>query len=517
MYEMSSSLNGKAASITLTGRTGNTEDILNGAIGGNNSYTLSISTTVPVMITNLKITGGQAGLSLGYDEENSANVEVSVTLGEGCLVTDNGNSSGINLNAGTLILDGASITANCCEYGGGVSVSGGNFIMISGTIGGTTEDDANTSDYRGAGVYISGGTFTMKGGTICGNKTSSGSGAGVYVGFENAGSDDETCGTFIMEGGTISGNESGTAGGGVFVDGYDSDSALTGTVTFTMSGGTITGNTNTSTYDEGERGGGGVALYGEKAEFIMEGGTITANESSCYGGAVSVTGGAKFTMNAGTIGGTSSAEGNKVTLAGYSSYGAGVYVGDSATFTMEGGSISYNSTSSTGSTTGGGAVCAYSGTFIMNGGTLSNNSSAGSGGAVYIGSTGTFEMTGGTVTGNSCGSEGSGKAVYVRTNGSDSGTLTMGGSAVIASGNDVYLPSGAVITITEAFDGDIETAAVITPETYSTDITVLAAGLDDDDGNTLVELEYEYDVFAVTPEGTTIYIVSSEGKLIVSE
>ncbi|MBR1638991.1 MAG: InlB B-repeat-containing protein [Treponema sp.] len=129
MQELSSSLDGKAKSITLTGKTGNTTDILNGDIEGNNYHTLRVATTVPVTISNLKITGGRCGLSLGYDEENSADVQVDVTLDDGALVTDNGNSSGINLSAGKLTLKGGSITNNCCEYGGGVAVTGGEFVM----------------------------------------------------------------------------------------------------------------------------------------------------------------------------------------------------------------------------------------------------------------------------------------------------------------------------------------------------------------------------------------------------
>ena len=435
-----------AKSITLTGATGSSTDILKPDSDRLGFDVLEIRTGVPVTITNLRITGGQTDIGINSDN-------AKVTLGEGCLVTDNGNSSGICLSAGSLILDGGSITANSCEYGGGVTVSGGEFIMKSGTIGGTSEEDANTADYRGAGVYVTGGIFTMQGGTICGNKTTNGgSGAGVYVGY-NYDSETETytTGTFIMEGGTISGNEAVTAGGGVFVDGSDSD--LNDTVTFTMTGGTITGNKQTSTYDEGERGGGGVALYGEKAVFNMENGTISANEAACYGGGVSVVGSATFNMTGGTIGGT-----------------------------------------------------------------LSDNTSVGSGGAVYIGSSGTFDMTGGAVSGNTCGSSASGSGVYIRTYNGNSGTLKMGGSASIASDNDVYLSSGAVITITDQFDGDIQTAATITPSSYSTDTTVLVAGVDADN-NPLVELENEYDVFAVTPQtnattgGTINWYITKSGTM----
>jgi len=512
MQELSSSLDGKAKSITLTGKTGNTTDILNGNIGDNNYHTLRVATTVPVTISNLKITGGQCGLSLGYDEENGADVQVDVTLDDGALVTDNGNSSGINLSAGKLTLKGGSITNNCCEYGGGVAVTGGEFVMESGTIGGTEEGEANTADYRGAGVYITGGTFTMKGGTISGNKSSSGvSGAGVYVGYDE---DNGTVGTFIMQGGTISANEAVTAGGGVFVDGTSTD--LTQDVTFTMTGGTITENKQTSTYDEGERGGGGVALYGEHALFTMEDGTISKNEAACYGGGVSVLGSAKFHMTDGTIGGTSSADENKVTQTSYSTYGGGVYVAGDATFTMDGGTISYNATSSTSTTTGGGAVNAFSGTFTMNGGTLSNNTSAGSGGAVYIGSSGTCNLAGGTISANTCGTSAYGSGVYVRSYNSNSGTLTMSGSAVVAEGNDVYLASGTKVTIAGSLT-ETSSVATITPEEYTAGTTLLEVS--SDSGTTLAA---EYKKFAVTPQddgsgSTTQWYLSSEGTLTLTQ
>ena len=505
MQELSSSLDGKAKSITLTGKTGNTTDILNGNIEDNNYHTLRVATTVPVTISNLKITGGRCGLSLGYDEENNADVQVDVTLDDGALVTDNGNSSGIKLSAGKLTLKGGSITNNCCEYGGGVAVTGGEFVMESGTIGGTEEGEANTADYRGAGVYITGGTFTMKGGTISGNKSSSSaSGAGVYVGYDE---DNGTVGRFIMQGGTISANEAVTAGGGVFVDG--SSTSLTDSVTFTMRGGTISGNKESSTATSGARGGGGVALYGEHAQFTMEDGIIRKNQGNRFGGGVSLVESATFIMTGGLIGDTSSTSyGNYLYLNTENKYGSAVFVADSAIFTMDGGEISYNYNN--GAAQGAyGTVCAYSGTFNMKGGIICHNNVLHCGGAVYIYYQGICNLEGGTIRDNIC-EDSKGSGVYIKKFNNDFGTLNMSGSAVIESGNDIYLPSGTSFALSGELTGDAP-IATITPQSYSTDTTVLtlADGAD-------TTLAAEYAKFAVTKDSSnpdTPWRIKADGTL----
>ena len=105
---------------------------------------------------------------------------------------------------GILIMNtGSKITNNknnIGDFGAGVCVDEGTFIMNDGTI---SENIATSS---GAGVWVEGGgIFTMNGGTISGN-TATWGGGGVYV----------LKGDFIMKGGTISGNTSSSLGGGVF-------------------------------------------------------------------------------------------------------------------------------------------------------------------------------------------------------------------------------------------------------------------------------------------------------------
>ncbi len=241
-----SSLDGKAKSITLQGLTGNTTDILQGVnddgSGNITTYVLLVGTTVPVTIKNLKICNGCTGIAPEYDDNNDSYIPVDLTLGDGCLITNNGGSSGLLVYAGSVTLDGGSIVDNTGDCGGGVSISGGEFIMKSGSIGGVNETDANRAAHCGAGVYISGGTFTMQGGTICGNINNYGGGlegAGVYVTAESGA---ETAGTFIMEGGTISGNIAYNDGGGVYV---------TYGATFIMTDGSISRNSSERTEGKG--------------------------------------------------------------------------------------------------------------------------------------------------------------------------------------------------------------------------------------------------------------------------
>ena len=242
--------------------------------------------------------------------------------------------------------------------GGGVCVEGGTFNMTAGTIGGTSEGEANTAangggvyvknngtsqpgafnmsgsakiigntaTSNGGGVYVSGGTFTMTGGTIGGTSNgeanTAANGGGVYVGYDSTGK-----GTFNISGSAkIIGNAASNDGGGVSVD---------NTCTFSMSGGTISGNTASSS--NSYSGGGGVH---SKGSFTMSSGTISGNKatgsgSSGIGGGVYASGGT-FNMTGGTIGGSGANDGNTANK------GSGVYVGIYNTFTMTGGTVAGN-------------------------------------------------------------------------------------------------------------------------------------------------------------------------------
>lgn len=173
-------LNGKARSITYMGISeadsdGNPTDEITGLVDGTRqSYALYVQTSVPIILKNIKITGGQTGI---YIDDEVIEEEADITIGQGCLITNNGNDSGVWITNGKVTLDGGTITNNAGDNGAGVNVSGGEFIMKSGSI------NNNSSGSLGGGVYIGYigseyGTFTMLGGTISGNNSS--------VGYSNA-------------------------------------------------------------------------------------------------------------------------------------------------------------------------------------------------------------------------------------------------------------------------------------------------------------------------------------------
>lgn len=146
--ELGSDLNGKATSITLTGKNehdgdGNPTDCLNGGFTETTQgKTLTISTSVPVTIEKLKITGGWAdGSGGGLSVETNADV----TLGSGILITGN----------------------HASNYGGGVNIDGILTMMEGSYIKGNISHMSN----GGGGVYIyTTGTLDMQGGIIADNE-----------------------------------------------------------------------------------------------------------------------------------------------------------------------------------------------------------------------------------------------------------------------------------------------------------------------------------------------------------
>jgi hypothetical protein len=143
-----------------------------------------------------------------------------------------------------------------------------------------------------------------------------------------------------------------------------------------MSGGIITKNISTTTATGG-------VLVEWYSIFILDGGTISYNESKGPGGGggVLVNIYSEMTMNGGSI------HHNKATARG-----GGVLVNNDRdpTFTMNGGTIADNE-----SLEGGGvyvgAYLATKGTFIMMGGTISGNTAAERGGGVMVIDTGVFK------------------------------------------------------------------------------------------------------------------------------
>ncbi len=260
---------------------------------------------------------------------------------------------------GMLTMAGGTVTGNYAAKGGGVYVcsnsAGVAFTMTGGTIGGSTEDAANTAKF-GGGVYAKGGCTLSGDAAISGNEAISsgeitnkdGHGGGVYI----------ESGAFVLsDNAKVSGNTAKYAGG---VSIFTEDASAS----FTMSGSAAVSGNAAESY-------GGVAVLG--GSFTMESGKVTLNKAT-----------------AGSAG--------------------GVAVGNGGSFTMRGGIISGNQACSTNEPSGGGVMCGVyhgdyvdtskvdaTGRFTMTGGTITGNNITGTnakGGGVLLGPGSTMTISG---------------------------------------------------------------------------------------------------------------------------
>jgi len=181
---------------------------------------------------------------------------------------------------------------------GGVLVTGGTFTLygqIINNYAANTDIVTNTVTGNGGGVYMSGGNFVMKEGSVIAGNTAGNSGGGVYIAYGA-----EAGGTlsFVMEPGARIESNSANFGGGVSISGI---STVVHTITFQMKGGIIGGEDKQNTADNG--GGGGVFLNGQNATFQMEcDAIISSNVTNANGGGVLIAAGT-FNMIGGSISG----------------------------------------------------------------------------------------------------------------------------------------------------------------------------------------------------------------------
>ncbi len=192
--------------------------------------------------------------------------------------------------------------------------------------------------------------------------------------------------------------------------------------------------------------GSGVLLYsswtapdGNGTRFNMYGGSITGNTAK-YGGGVYIERakgeGGIFNLYGGVI------SGNTANDAGGGVGTSGRY----SAFTMYDGEITNNTAG-----TDGGGVSSASAKFIMNGGSITGNTAA-TGGGVSVGSHGStdFTMNGGVIKNNRASTNGGGVYMVGKLR---SCTFTLNGTPDISGNtkdgvaNNVYLSSGAVITV----------------------------------------------------------------------
>lgn len=263
-----------ASSLTITGLSGSSTDILNGNEEGT---VLSISTSVPVIIKNLKITGGKTSESGGGLNIGSS---ASVTLADGAVIAGNTASSGGGVyNEGKLFMYGSAVigdanatsVATSSNYANKASENGAGIYSPSGSIYlGYSNESTKTPLYGGIYYNYSSGSSWSSGAGICGE-----SGSYIYMDSGNIsyntidnrmGGGIAFYGTFTMSGGSISYNKTAV------VDGTESGGGIRVGGTFTMSNGSINNNSAEST-------GAGVCVA-SNGSFTMTGGIIKDNEST---------------------------------------------------------------------------------------------------------------------------------------------------------------------------------------------------------------------------------------------
>ena len=260
---------------------------------------------------------------------------------------------------GVFTMADGTVTGNYAGQGGGVYVcsnsTGTAFTMTGGTIGGSTEDAANTAKF-GGGVYTKGNCTLSGDAAISGNEAISsgeitnkdGHGGGVYI----------ESGAFVLsDNAKVSGNTAKYGGGVSF---FTEDTSAS----FTMSGSAAVSGNTAESY-------GGIAVLG--GSFTMESGKVTLNKAT---------------------------EGSA----------GGVGVGNGGSFTMQGGIISGNQARSTNEPEGGGVMCGVyhgdyadtskvdaTGRFAMSGGAITGNNITGTnakGGGVLLGPGSTMTVSG---------------------------------------------------------------------------------------------------------------------------
>ena len=353
-------------------------------------------------------------------------------------------SQNVTINS-NLVVDGT--TLYLCLSGNTFASNGTNKIIVKNggrlvlcdCAGGGTIKGATKSVWGGSCVYLYQSTLDIFGGTITGGKVTGKGGGAIAL-------DDSKC-VLNIYGGEISGNNGNKSGGAIFLNKTDNKGG-----TVNMYGGTIANNTAQKggvIYSEcggtinlaGGTISGNKATNGDGGVINMAGGTVTisgakltGNTSSQYGGAVYLYNGVTATMTGGEISSNQAA-----------SEGGAVHVYGTSTFNLSGGKITGNSS------VDGGAIYLNREPSVLNmsGGVISGNTATGNGGGVYIYRTGSVcNLSGGTIENNTAGSGG---GIYVNPNNSGqlniSGAPTVRNNTVSGAANNVYLPSGKVLTI----------------------------------------------------------------------
>ena len=261
-----------AASLTLEGFKPAGSTTSDASLSGDGSSTLTVDSGVPVIIKDLKITGGEG---TGSDSNNKG--------------------GGIYLTNGTVKLaDGAHITGNTASRGGGVYVEDGARLFMYGSsligdLKSTTitsapqdEDEASNSAHDGGGLYNNGE---------------------VYLGYEDWTNESNNVIHALDAGYGISHNFSSSDGGGI------------------MNGKIIRMASGTIGLNRGVAGGGIMNDNSDIAGNIFSGGIIEDN--------IADSGGGIYSNNSLTLNGTFTIQNNEAAAAGGAVYAVSITLCDS--------------------------------------------------------------------------------------------------------------------------------------------------------------------------------------------
>ncbi|MBQ4015147.1 MAG: leucine-rich repeat domain-containing protein [Treponema sp.] len=461
-----------AKSLTLCGAgdpdpSGVPTDIIDAA-GAAGVSALTIATTVPVTIKNLKITGGRGTIK-----------EVSTM---GWLTISNACGGGIYLSAagGSLTLGkGAYVSENTANASAGAS---------------------STKYGYGGGVFISApGELNLLDGSVVSNNGAEINGNGGGIAIYDIDATGASCKLNIYDGALIEKNQATLNGGGIYLGNLPVDVA--------MSGGRISGNVS------GISGG---AIYGSSGTFTMTGGVIGDDSDSIDRAANydNYTDATRLSDNANKAGGSGGAFSFANTSGGFDKFEINIY----------GGTIAYNCAQNDG-----GAFEFEGGNLTVQGAEIkwngaSGETSGGGGGAIYLGDRTKLHLGDCTITGNECYGTSVGGAICIPRfpDLANSPKTYLKGAVSIPSDdpkkNDIALTSDddSLAYPSLYIEGKLtgsEPVARITPSLYSSDRQVLQLA----DGVTDVNFALECYKFAVTPQASATpaqeWAVAGDGYL----
>lgn len=223
-------------SITIKGiKNGDEEAEINASTVANEdnpASALAITSSVPVTIQNIKITGGYA------DYGGGINSSAPLTIDEGVLITGNHATSsggGVKTGSQTFVMKGGTITGNIAEYGGGGVYSEGEMFMYGKAVIGDKNAESSA-------VYDADNPSSNSYGNLClDTENSSYSGGGgincndLYLGYSGR----DEYGNLIeaeLKGGVYK-NYAVRNGGGIRVDSWKKITMSSGNISYNATAG----------------------------------------------------------------------------------------------------------------------------------------------------------------------------------------------------------------------------------------------------------------------------------------